>query len=348
MINIFAGAVGLGLIWAIVTLGIFISYRVLNMPDLSVEGSIVTGAAVAAMLIVAGVHPVLALGGSALAGAGAGLITGFLHTKLKIPALLSGILTMTALYSVNLRIMDGRPNVALLQTDTILTPFTDAGLTRDPAIILIGIITIMIVISIQRWFLTTEFGCALRATGNNPHMSTAQGINTDTMKLVGLACANSLVGLAGGLLAQYQGFVDIQMGVGAIVIGLASLIIGEVIFGRTSLLRNMIAVVLGAVVYRCIIALVLEAGMAATDLRMFTAITVAIALWLPTARAQIDAISKRVRSSRDAGFDDIGDGKTAIQRTWLGGFIEGASPGRDNPGRSSRKRDSQKRRGGDS
>ncbi|MCL2680224.1 MAG: ABC transporter permease, partial [Coriobacteriia bacterium] len=130
MLNIFAGAVGLGLIWAIVTLGIFVSFRVLNVPDLSVEGSIVTGAAVATMLIIAGVHPLLALGGSAVAGAVAGLITGFLHTKLKIPALLSGILTMTALYSINLRIMGGRPNVPLLRTDTILTPLTETGMTR--------------------------------------------------------------------------------------------------------------------------------------------------------------------------------------------------------------------------
>ncbi|MCL2379835.1 MAG: ABC transporter permease [Coriobacteriia bacterium] len=303
MLNIFAGAVGLGLIWAIVTSGIFISFRVLNMPDLSVEGSLVTGAAVAAMLIIAGAHPILALGGSALAGACAGLITGFLHTKLKIPALLSGILTMTALWSINLRIMDGRPNVPLLRVDTILTPLTNLGLTRDHAIIIIGLIAIIIVIAVQRWFLTTEFGCALRATGNNPHMSTAQGINTDLMKVAGLACANSLVGLAGGLLAQYQGFVDVQMGIGAIVIGLASLIIGEVIFGRTTLLRSMIAVALGAIVYRCIIALVLEAGLAATDLRLFTAITVAIALWMPTARTQIDTISRRVRN-KGSSFSD--------------------------------------------
>jgi putative ABC transport system permease protein len=295
MANIFAGAIGLGLIWGIVTLGIFISFRVLNMPDLSVEGSIVTGAAVATMLIIAGVHPLLALLGSALAGACAGIITGFLHTRLKIPVLLSGILTMTALWSINLRIMDGRPNVPLLRVDTLLTPFTNMGLTRDHAIIFIGVVAILIVIVLQRWFLTTEFGCALRATGNNSFMSTAQGINTNTMKVVGLACANSLVGLAGGLLAQYQGFVDVQMGIGAIVIGLASLIIGEVIFGRTSLLRNMIAVVLGAIVYRVIIAMVLEAGMVASDLRLFTAITVAIALWLPSAREQIDAISRRVK-----------------------------------------------------
>jgi len=298
VINIFAGAVGLGLIWGIVTLGVFISYRVLGMPDLSVEGSIVTGAAVATMLIISGAHPLLAVLGAMFAGAVAGTITGFLHTRLKIPALLSGILTMTALYSINLRVMDGRPNVPLLRTDTLLTPFLEMELTRDYAIIIIAFIAVVLVIAALRWFLTTEFGSALRATGNNPHMSTAQGINTKTMKLVGLACANSLVGLAGGLLAQYQGFVDVQMGIGAIVIALASLIIGEVIFGRTTLLRSMIAVVLGAIVYRVIIALVLEAGMAATDLRLFTAVTVALALWLPTAREQIDLILRRIRHKR--------------------------------------------------
>ncbi|MCL2437680.1 MAG: ABC transporter permease [Coriobacteriia bacterium] len=306
MINIFAGAVGLGLIWGIVTLGIFISYRVLGMPDLSVEGSIVTGAAVATMLIISGAHPLLALLGATLAGAAAGTITGFLHTRLKIPALLSGILTMTALYSINIRIMDGRPNVPLLRTDTLLTPLVDLGLTRDYAIIVIALAAVILVVGALRWFLTTEFGSALRATGNNPHMSTAQGINTKTMKLVGLACANSLVGLAGGLLAQYQGFVDVQMGIGAIVIALASLIIGEVIFGRTTLLRSMIAVVLGAIVYRIIIAMVLEAGMAATDLRLFTAITVALALWLPSARDQIDIISRRIRHKAHT-FGQSGD-----------------------------------------
>ncbi|MCL2605923.1 MAG: ABC transporter permease [Coriobacteriia bacterium] len=309
MANIFAGAIGLGLIWGIVTLGIFLSYRILNMPDLSVEGSIVTGAAVATMLIISGAHPLLALCGSMLAGAAAGTITGFLHTRLKIPALLSGILTMTALYSINIRIMDGRPNVPLLRQDTLLTPFIEMGLTRDHAIIIIAAIAVVLAIVVLRWFLTTEFGSALRATGNNPFMSTAQGINTNTMKLVGLAFANSLVGLAGGLLAQYQGFVDVQMGIGAIVIALASLIIGEVIFGRPSLLRNMIAVILGAIVYRIIIAMVLEAGMAATDLRLFTAITVAIALWLPSAREQIDAISRRVKHSRGS-FDQGGPGNT--------------------------------------
>jgi len=305
MIDIAAGAVGLGLIWAVVTLGIFISYRVLDTPDLSVEGSIVTGAAVATMLLTSDGNPLIAstanqfiaLAAAALAGALAGLLTGFLQTKLRIPALLSGILTMIALYSINIRIMGGRPNVPLLRTRTILTPLTDGGISKDLAIIIVALITVSLTIALLRWFLRTEFGCALRATGNNPHMSVAQGINTDTARMVGLAVSNALVGLAGGLLAQYQGFVDVQMGVGAIVIGLASLIIGEVIFGRTTLLRNMIAVSLGAIVYRIIIALVLEAGMAATDLKLFTAITVALALWLPAARTQIDTLSRRFRGS---------------------------------------------------
>jgi len=337
MANILAAAAGLGLIWGLVTLGIFISFRVLNMPDLSVEGSIVTGAAVAAMLIIDGVqiaigdlihinippvHPLVALGCAAFAGAIAGTLTGFLHTRLKIPALLSGILTMTALYSINLRIMGGRPNVPLLRQDTLLTPLIEMGLSRDHAIIIISIVTAALVIVLLRWFLTTEFGSALRATGNNPDMSTAQGININTMKLVGLACANSLVGLAGGLLVQYQGFVDIQMGIGAIVIALASLIIGEVIFGRTTLLRSMIAVVLGAVVYRIIIAMVLEAGMAATDLRLFTAITVALALWLPTAREQIDAISRRIKH-RNGTFDQAGPNRPNGMDAWLGWLPKG-------------------------
>jgi putative ABC transport system permease protein len=284
--------------WAIVTMGIYLSYRVLDVADLSVEGSIVTGAAVAAVLLVDGANPYLALAAATLAGAVAGLVTGILHTKLKIPALLAGILTMIALYSVNIRIMGGTSNVSLLRTDTLLTPLLDAGMSKNNAAILAGGVAVIAVIAVICWFLQTEFGCALRATGNNPFMSKAQGINIDTARIAGLALSNALVGLAGGLLVQYQGFADVQMGVGAIVIGLASLIIGEVIFGRSSLLRSMIAVALGAIVYRVIIAMVLEAGMAATDLKLFTAVTVAVALYLPTGRKQLAQLRRRIVAKR--------------------------------------------------
>jgi putative ABC transport system permease protein len=298
MLEILAGALALGLLWAVVTTGIFVSYRVLDVADLSVEGSIVTGAATAAVLLTREFNPYLALLAASLAGAAAGLVTGLLHTKLRIPALLSGILCMIALYSVNIRIMGNTSNLSLLRTDTLLTPLLDAGFSKNNAAIIVGLVAVTGVVALLCWFLQTEFGSALRATGNNPHMSTAQGINIDTARVVGLALSNALVGLAGGLLVQYQGFADVQMGVGAIVIGLASLIIGEVIFGRHSLLRSLIAVALGAVVYRIIIALVLEAGMAATDLKLFTALTVALALWLPTAKGQLAALSKRWRGRR--------------------------------------------------
>jgi putative ABC transport system permease protein len=298
MTEIFTGAIGLGLMWAVVTMGIFISYRVLDVADLSVEGSIVTGAAVAAVCLSAEVNPYLALAAATLSGAGAGLLTGLLHTKLKIPALLSGILTMIALYSINIRIMGGTSNLSLLRTNTMFTPLLDLGLTKNISAIIIGTAAVALSIAVLVWFLQTEFGCALRATGNNPAMSKAQGINIDTSRIAGLALSNALIGLAGGLLVQYQGFADVQMGVGAIVIGLASLIIGEVIFGRRSLLLSLIAVALGAIVYRVIIALVLEAGMAATDLKLFTAATVAVALWLPTAKSQLANLRLRWKGGR--------------------------------------------------
>ena len=291
MTQILLGAVSLGLLWSIMTIGVYITYRILDIADLSVEGSLPLGAAVACAMITRGANPYLASLCALLAGCAAGLCTGILHTKLKIPALLSGILTMIALYSINLRIM-GAPNVSILRMNTVFRPLTKMGLSSSVAIIIVGGLCALALISILYWFFGTELGSAVRATGNNPRMVRAQGINTDNMKILGLVLSNGLVALSGAFIAQSQNFGDVQMGAGSIVIGLASLIIGEVLFGGRSFYRRLLAVILGAVVYRLIIALVLELGMHPNDLKLFTAITVALALWLPQGKQLLRTVRK--------------------------------------------------------
>lgn len=286
MVEVLTGAVTLGLLWAIMTLGVYITYRILNIADLSVEGSITTGAAIAAVCITNGINPYLALVLALLGGMAAGLVTALLHVKLKIPALLSGILTMIALYSVNLRIM-GKSNIPLLRVDTVYTVLENLGLSRQIAVMILGLIAVVGFISILYWFFGTELGCAIRATGNNPQMARAQGINTNTMISIGLIISNGLVAVSGALIAQYQKFADIQMGIGSIVIGLASVIIGEVLFGKRNFYSRLIGLALGAITYRIIITLVLQLGMSPNDLKLFTAITVAIALSLPTFRSYL-------------------------------------------------------------
>ncbi|MFZ5974964.1 MAG: ABC transporter permease [Bacillota bacterium] len=294
MLQLLQGAVSLGLLWAIMTIGVFITYRILDFADLTVEGSITTGAAVAASMIVSGTDPYLATLIAVFAGMAAGLVTGLLHTKLKIPALLSGILTMIALYSINIRIM-GKANVSLLRADTVYTPLMNMGLNNRDAVIIFGLICVIAVILILYWFFGTETGCAIRATGNNPRMIRAQGVKTDTMIILGLVISNGLVAFAGALLAQFQSYSDIQMGIGSIVIGLASVIIGEVLFGTRNFLNTLISLVLGAVTYRIIIAFVLELGLVPTDLRLFTAITVAIALSFPVFKTYLTPLKKSIK-----------------------------------------------------
>ncbi len=281
MLNELTGAIALGLLWTLMTFGVYISYRVLDIADLTVEGSLTLGASVAAVAISTGVDPYLALALSFAAGMAAGLATGLLHTALRIPALLSGILTMIALWSVNLRIM-GKANVSLLKMPTVFSPFVETlGMNKNIAMVAVGIMFVAAAFAMLYWFFGTETGCAVRATGNNAGMARAQGVNTDAMKILGLVISNGLVALSGGLIAQSQTFADIQMGTGAIVIGLASLIIGEVLFGKKSFFRSLVSMVLGAITYRLIIALVLKLGMSANDLKLFTAIIVAAALSLP-------------------------------------------------------------------
>jgi putative ABC transport system permease protein len=294
MLSLLQGAVSLGLLWAIMTIGVYIPYRILDFADLTVEGSITTGAAVSATLVVSGMNPFLATLIAIFAGMGAGLITGLLHTKLKIPALLSGILTMIALYSINIRIM-AKANVSLLRVDTVFSPFTAMGLDTRNAVIVFGLICVVAVILVLYWFFGTEIGCAIRATGNNPRMIRAQGVKTDTMIILGLVISNGLVAFAGALIGQFQSYADIQMGIGSIVIGLASVIIGEVLFGTRNFMNTLFSLMLGAIAYRIIIAVVLELGLAPTDLRLFTAITVAIALSFPVFKTYLGTLIKSIK-----------------------------------------------------
>lgn len=270
------GATAQGLLWGVMALGVYVTYKLLDIADLTVDSSLCTGGATSAMLILAGVHPLLSLFAAILVGMATGLVTGFLHTRLRIPAILAGILTQLGLYSINLRIM-GKSSVALLRQPVIIS------LGNIPMALIIGAAAAAIVIAVLYWFFGTELGCAIRATGNNRKMVRAQGVNTDTMKIIGLVLSNGLVGLAGGLLAQYQGSANINMGRGAIVIGLASVIIGEVVFGnRFNFAYQLGAIVGGAVIYQIAIAFVLQLGLSTEDMKLFSAITVAVALSIPT------------------------------------------------------------------
>ncbi|NLM72570.1 MAG: ABC transporter permease [Clostridiaceae bacterium] len=294
MLDILTGAISLGLLWAVMTIGVYITYRILDIADLTVEGSIVMGAAIAAKAISNGVNPFAALFLALFGGMTAGFATGLLHTVLRIPALLSGILTMIGLYSINLRIL-GRATLSLLKLDTVYTVFESRGMDRTSSTILLGLICVSAIICILYWFFGTEIGCAIRATGRNPQMVRAQGVNTNTTKILGLIISNGLVALSGALIAQNQTFADLQMGTGSIVIGLASVIIGEVLFGKKNFMSRLISLVLGSVIYRIIIALVLELGMPANDLKLFTAITVALALSLPVLREYLYPVKNSIK-----------------------------------------------------
>ncbi len=292
MLDLVLSTVSQGLLWAIMALGVFLTFRVLDISDLSVEGTFPLGAAVAATLIDAGHSVWFAMLIALIAGCIGGTVTALLTTKLKIPALLSGILTMIGLYSVNLMIM-GKANVPLLRAETVFTLTENLfGVSSVVATLIVGLVATVIVGAIMYWFFGTVLGTAIRATGCNPQMARAQGINTNVMVILGLLISNGLVALSGALVAQSNGFADVGMGTGTIVIGLASVIIGEVLFGTRSFKNWLISVVLGSVVYRAVIAIVLELGMPPNDLKLFTAVLVAIALSLPLIKNKF-AIMKR-------------------------------------------------------
>ena len=282
-----------GLLWGILALGVYITYRVLDVADLTVEGSYPLGAAVAVSFIAGGGSPAVAVVLAFIAGSIAGVVTGLLHTKLKIPALLAGILTMIGLYSINLRVMGNKSNVSILRMDTIYTFFGNMGFNKNESILVCGLIFVAVIIAFLYWFFGTEIGAAIRATGCNKQMIRAQGIDTDVTIILGLLISNGMVSMAGALLGQSQGFADVGMGTGTIVIGLASVIIGEVLFGTRNFMNWLLAVVGGSIVYRIVIAIVLKLGMNQNDMKLFTAILVVIALAMPLIKEKISKAGRR-------------------------------------------------------
>ncbi|WP_010272574.1 ABC transporter permease [Paenibacillus senegalensis] len=280
------GAVESGLLYALMALGVYITFRILDFPDLTVDGSFTTGGAIAALMIASGYSPIVATAAAFAGGLAAGACTGLLNTKARINGLLSGILMMIALYSINLRIM-GKPNISIYGEQTVFT-----GL---PLLLLMPIAIILIKL-LMDWFLYTDFGLALRATGDNSKMIRSFGVNTHTTVIVGVALSNGLVALSGSLIVQYNSFADISMGIGMIVIGLASVIIGETIFGSRSVFVTTISVILGAIVYRLVYALALRVEwLNATDMKLITAVIVIIALVVPMVRKSLHqkAVAKK-------------------------------------------------------
>ena len=277
------GAFAQGLIWGVMAIGLFFTYRILDVADLTVDGSFATGGAVCVMFLLNGYNVWIALLMALISGLLAGLVTGLLHTFMGIPAILAGILTQLSLYSINLKIM-GKANqsVNVNNTDLLISlRWVKELVIRNP-IIMVGIITVVL-IAVLYWFFGTELGCSIRATGSNINMSRAQGINTDRNKVIGIMISNALVAVSGALLAQYQGFADVNMGRGAIVIGLAAIIIGEAIFSKifTNFALKLVAVSVGAIIYWVVVQVVITLGLDANLLKLLSAIVVAVFLAIP-------------------------------------------------------------------
>ncbi len=293
-------ALTLGILWGIMALGLYLTYRVLHCSDLTVDGSFTLGGAISAVYVAAGVQPIFAILLATIGGLIAGLVTGILHTKFKIPDLLAGILCQFGLYSINLRIM-GKANFGLLDSTTLFDQIKELGVPSRWVGLIVGIVFAIILVILIYCFFGTEIGCALRATGNNPDMVKAMGTNTKAMIMLGLSVGNGLVAMSGALLAQYQGYADIQMGVGTIVIGLAAIIIGEVLFSKRTYFHRLAGVVIGSIVYRIIVAIVLRLSLtldigikiSTDDMKLFTAIIVVIALISPSIKASIQAKKNR-------------------------------------------------------
>lgn len=290
------GASELGLIFAIMSLGIFITFKILNFPDLTVDGSFTLGCVVSALFALNG-HPIIGIIMATLAGSVAGFITGFLHTKMKVQYILAGILTMTGLYSINLKIGDGKPNFSLFGKETIFSSFKSTlesmgmpNMIVDNHKLLLVLLIVIVVTILLYLFFKTQTGMAIRATGDNESMVRASSINTDAMKIAGLALANAFVGLSAAIFTQYQQFYDISLGIGMMVVGLTSIILGETIFGKRNILNSFISLILGAIIYRILLAFALSLGMNPNDWKLLCAILVAAAISLPTIK---DFINKR-------------------------------------------------------
>lgn len=292
--NLIVSAIGQGLLWALLGLGLYLTFRILNFADMTVEGTFPLGAAVAVANLAHGMSPYLATFLALLAGMIAGLVTGLLYTKGKIPILLAGILTMTAIYSINLRIMGGS-NISLIGKKTLLNNEFLKSLPQYFNSVVLGVIVVVIITGILVFFLNTDFGQAFIATGDNPKMAKSLGIYTDSMIIIGLMLSNGIVALCGALIAQNNGYADINMGIGTIVIALASIIIGEVAFGELTLNQRLVAVTLGSIIYRLILLAVLQLGFSANDLNLISSIVLALCMMLP----QLEKIVHLKKTNRE-------------------------------------------------
>lgn len=287
--DLLLSSISQGLLWSIMAIGVYLTFRILDVADLTAEGSFPLGAAISTSLILNGVAPWISILAALFGGMIAGFISGFLYTKWNIPALLSGIITMTGLYTINLRIM-GQANVSLLGKDTVIRTIQAFGLSKTNAVLIVGGLAVGLVILILHLFFQTEIGLAIRSTGDNNEMSEANGIRTNVMKIIAYMLGNGLISLSGALLAQNNSYADISMGIGTIVIGLASIIIGEVMFRNLTIAKRLITVVIGSIIYRLLIQIVLGFNVNPQDLKLFSAILLALALRLPAIQ---EKVSKR-------------------------------------------------------
>ena len=278
-ISVVIGAIELGLIYAVMGMGVYLSFRVLNIPDLTIDGSFTCGCAAGAVCTMAS-HPYLGMGAAFVCGMLCGLVTGILITRFRIQPILSGILTMTALYSVNLRIQGGKPNISMFGQKTIFTEIQDL-LGKDAGSIVMIIFILAVLCFVLYLFLNTQLGLSMRATGSNEAMVRASSINADQMKVIGLALANGIIAFAGALLAQYQGFADVSSSSGKMVLGLASIIVGEAFFGHRTIIRSITSVIVGSLIYRFLLTFALQFGLNASDLNLFSAALVALSISLP-------------------------------------------------------------------
>ncbi|MEG1779460.1 MAG: ABC transporter permease [Oscillospiraceae bacterium] len=295
----FTSSIELGLFYSLMTLGLFISYRILDIADLTVDGSFTLGAAVCAMVTISG-HPILAIVAAGFTGALAGIVTAFLQTKLKIQPILSGILTMTGLYSINIMVMGGSANKSLNGQTTIISLLKNIGIPSFYISLILGLIVATIAGTFIIMFLQTQTGLSIRATGDNEDMVRSSSINVNLMKTIGLSMANMLVAISGAFIAQYQSFADVSSGVGMVVIGLASLIIGEIIFGKKSIKRNVIAVIFGSIIYRFIISIALEINISFSSMKLVSAIIITLAISFPVIKENIKLYQLKKRSKISA------------------------------------------------
>jgi len=297
-LDLILSSISQGLLWSILAMGVYLTYRILEVADLTVEGSFPLGAAVGSAMIVAGVPAWISTIAGFFAGCLAGFITGFLHTKLGIPALLSGIVSMTGLYSINLRVL-GQANLTLLNSETLIDQVQAFGVDQTIAVLIVGAIAVALVIFLLFLFFNTEIGMAIRATGDNMNMAEANGINVETTKILGFMLANGLISLSGALLAQNNGYADVNMGIGAIVIGLASVIIGEAFFSNLTLGKRLVTIVIGSIIYRLLILGALELQFNPQDLQLISAILLAVALSLPTVKSRWNYIRMKRNNKRN-------------------------------------------------